>query len=244
FRGCTKADVEVDPIAIVGGRNGAGKTSIAQGAGAVLTGQALPLPGLARGSAGVLVRTGAGGASVTVKSESGTARIDWPAAQPVSEGEPPTASAYAAGLVSVATMPAAERVRVLSEYLKSDPTREDLRAALERTPGLVEHTEAIWQLITAKGWDGAHAIRKEKGAEYKGAWRQVTGINYGSRVAASWRPDLAEEPLGEPELVALVEQADRDRNRALAAAAVSSAERDRLPPPAPKPQAPRGTTSA
>jgi hypothetical protein len=228
FRGCTKADVEVNPIAIVGGRNGAGKTSIAQGAGAVLTGSALPLAGLARGSAGVLVRTGASGASVTVRGESGTARIDWPAAQPVSEGEPPTASPYAAGLVSVATMPGAERVRVLSEYLKSDPTREDLRAALERTPSLAEHTEAIWQLITAKGWDGAHAIRREKGAEYKGAWRQVTGINYGSRVAAGWRPDLAEEPLAEPELVALVEQADRDRNRALAAAAVSNVERDRL----------------
>lgn len=228
FRGCIRADVECSPIAIVGGRNGAGKTSIAQGVGAVLTGQALPLLGLARGSAGVLVRTGASGASVTVKTESGTARIDWPAAQPVSEGEPPTASPYAAGLASVATMPPTERVRVLSEYLKSDPTREDLRAALERTPGLAEHTDAIWQLIQAKGWDGAHSIRKEKGAEFKGAWRQVTGINYGSRVAASWRPDLAEETLSEAELAELVEQADRERNRAVAAAAVSSAERERL----------------
>jgi hypothetical protein len=231
FRGIAAAAVEVDPLALIGGRNRAGKSSIAQAVGAVLCGNALPLDGLTKAMGGVLVRDGTSHASVVIEGESGTARLDWPAGNLVEERDAPSASPYAAGLASIVTLSARERVRVLSDYLKAEPTRDDVRAALAQLgegPASEPVMTAVWELLQQKGWDGAHEIRREKGAELKGQWRQVTGTAYGPRIAASWRPDLADEELSETELVALVEKADRERNRALAAEAVSSSERARL----------------
>ena len=233
FRGCERADVELNPIALVAGRNGAGKTSIAQGAAAALTGNALPITGITKRDAAVLVRSGAETAVALVRGESGTARVDWPAAEVTTSGAPPVASLYAAGLSSIAVMMTpVERARVLSEYLKAEPVIEDLAAALTET-ATGEHSShgfadqatvtALWELIRAKGWDGAHQARREAGAELKGRWRQITGPAYGPRLAASWRPDLADEELSEDQLMAAVDEAIANRERAISA--VTDSER-------------------
>jgi hypothetical protein len=80
-----------------------------------------------------------------------------------------------------------DRARVLAEYLRADPTFEDLQAELAEWP--TDTIAAVWRLIEQQGWDKAHALRKDRGAELKGRWRQITGLNYGSRIAANWRPD-------------------------------------------------------
>jgi hypothetical protein len=232
FRGCERADIECAPLALVAGRNAAGKSSLAQATGAVLCGSALPFAGLSKASAGLLVKSGADVACVVIKSESGTARIDWPSCQPSAQGEPPGASIWAAGLDSIALQPAKDRARILGEYLHADPTREDLAAALADIE--IEAAAAvkmIWDLIEAQGWDGAHSLRKEKGTEYKGAWRQVTGANWGSRVGASWVPagwQFEFEPPHENDLLAALALAKGNHDKAVAAAAVSGAERTRL----------------
>jgi predicted ATP-dependent endonuclease of OLD family len=51
FRGCERASLRVDPIALVAGRNATGKSSIAQAIGAALAGEPLVLEGLAKASA-------------------------------------------------------------------------------------------------------------------------------------------------------------------------------------------------
>jgi hypothetical protein len=230
FRGCERADLEIDPVALIGGRNGAGKTSIAQAVGAAAYGNALPMAGLARGSAGVLIRVGQSSAFVELRGESGTTRIDWPAAQATSDGTPPAASEYAAGLSSVPSLDAKDRARVLATYLHADPTREDLAIALAETPLAVPAViEQIWKLIEQHGWDGAHQLRREKGAELKGRWRQITGAHYGSRVATSWRPDLiVEDTATDADLVAAVNDATAAHNRAVGDAAVAAVDRERL----------------
>jgi hypothetical protein len=232
FRGCQRADLVCAPIALVAGRNATGKSSIAQAVGAALSGHTLPLAGLTKAAAGMLVKTGASAALVVLKHESGTVRLEWPACQATMQGEPPHASVWAAGLDSVALQPAKDRARVLGEYLHADPTREDLAAALadvELDADVV--VAAIWQLIEAHGWDGAHTIRKDEGAELKGRWRQVTGANYGSRIAASWAPadwQFEFTPASENDLCAAIARAKELHETAIAAAAVSSAERQRL----------------
>ena len=159
-------------------------------------------------------------------------RIDWPSCQPSAQGEPPTASIYAAGLQSVALHPPADRARILGQYLHADPTRADLTAALADIEIEAAATvKMISDLIEAHGWDGALALRKEKGTEYKGAWRQVTGANWGSRVGASWVPagwQFEFEPPKENDLLAALALAKGVHENALAAAAVSGAERTRL----------------
>ena len=231
FRGCERADIECDPIALVGGRNAAGKSSLAQATGAVLCGSALPVAGLAKASAGLLVKSGANEARIVIKGESGTARIDWPACQPSAQGEPPAASVWAAGLDSIALAPPAERARILGQYLHADPTRDDLARALADEEMDDDAVAVIWKSIETQGWDGAHTLRKERGTEYKGAWRQITGANWGSRVGASWVPAGWQFEFEEPkenDLLAALALAKGNHDKAIAAAAVSGAERTRL----------------
>lgn len=231
FRGCERADIECAPIALVAGRNAAGKSSLAQATGAVLCGAALPFAGLAKASAGLLVKSGASEARIVLQSESGTARIDWPACQPSAQGEPPVATVYAAGLQSVALHPPADRARILGKYLHADPIREDLARAFADEEMDDAAVAVVWKLIEAQGWDGAVALRKNKGAEYKGAWRQVTGANWGSRAGASWVPTGWQFEFEEPhenDLLAALALAKGSYDKAIAAAAVSGAERTRL----------------
>jgi hypothetical protein len=230
FRGCERADIEVDPIALVAGRNGSGKTSAAQAIGAVLTGEAIPMRGVNKTQAGVLVRAGREAGAATVQSSEGTGRIDWPACTRRTENKPPEASAFAAGITSVADLAPAERVKVLSTYLRADPTRDDLARAIADHPELDAEavTAAVWDLIERSGWDGALLARRDRGAEFKGQWRQVTGANYGSRIAASWRQELDEERRTEAELVAVVESARQEHEHAIGSSAASAADRTRL----------------
>lgn len=227
-RGLERAAGECNPIALVAGNNGAGKTSLAQAIAAALTGDALPVDGMTKGTAGLFVRAGTGIGRVEIASDQGTASISWPAAQIIRDGKAPEASEYAAGLSSVATMAARDRARVLSEYLRAAPAFEDLQAALADREWPDEVIAAVWRLIEQQGWDKAHTMRKDRGAELKGRWRQITGINYGSRVAANWRPDLADPSLNEPELMAAVARAQTDHDAAVSAAGVSKAERERV----------------
>jgi hypothetical protein len=227
FRGCARADLEAAPVALLCGLNAAGKSSVALAVAAALTGNALPVAGLRPTAAGALVRTGANSGSVEVTSADGTVRVEWPAARSQTTGRPPQASEYATGLRSLVAMPPKDRLRVLSEYLHAEPTREDLGAALDDAglPG-AQVLDTVWPTIEASGWDATVASRRERGQQYKGAWRQATGANWGSRVASSWRPDLAD--LDRDELIRDVGNAKAERDRAVSAAAVSAAERSRL----------------
>jgi hypothetical protein len=227
FRGCARAQLECAPIALLAGANAAGKSSVAQAVAAALSGNALPVAGVRSNAAGALVRSGAATGTVEISSDDGTCYLDWPEMRRRVTGKPPEASEYATGLQTVATMAPKDRLRVLAEYLHADPTREDLATALAEA-GLdgTRALETLWPTIEQQGWDGAVALRRERGAQLKGMWRQVTGANYGSRVAASWRPDLAE--LNKEELEHELRDAKTARDRALTAEAVSAAERRRV----------------
>jgi hypothetical protein len=232
FRGCERAALRCDPIALVAGRNASGKSSIAQAAGAALSGQTRVVDGVTKSAAGMLVKIGASSASIVLSGPGGKMRVEWPSCQATSDGEPPHASEIAAGLDSVAEMAPVDRAGVLGDLLHAAPTREEFVVALADL-GLDddEVVAVIWQLITDQGWDQAHQVRKERGAEYKGQWRQVTGVNYGSRIAASWVPKgwaAAEEKLSENDLAAALVKAKADHERAIAAVAVSTAEREQL----------------
>jgi energy-coupling factor transporter ATP-binding protein EcfA2 len=231
YRGVERADIEVAHIALVGGRNGSGKTSLAQAIGSVLCGDALPLAGINRNSAGVLIRAGRDAAAAIVQSETGTAQVDWPSCTRRTENEPPEASAYAVGFKSIVAVPDRDRMVILSEYLHAAPTRDDLAQAIadELEASRPDIVEAVWDLIQSRGgWDAACAVRRERGAELKGQWRQITGQNYGSRIASMFRPDLADEPRSTNELVAEVETARQSFEEAVATAAVSGEAKKRL----------------
>ena len=187
FRGIEKADIEVSGLALIVGTNAAGKTSVTQAVAAALTGNVTPLQGLRKSETGALVRSGAPDGGVVVTSAEGTSRIRWPEARLKTEGTPPQASAVAAGVESVAVMSPADRAKALMPYLKAEPTKEDLAAALPDIKP--EHLGKLWDALEINGWDGAHGQAKDKGVNLKGRWEQASGERYGSKKAANWLPD-------------------------------------------------------
>jgi len=203
FRGIERADLRLAPIALVGGPNEGGKTSLCQAVAAAVTGQPIPrLDGEAlatKAHAEVLVRDGAERGVVTVTShdeESGDlVSVVWPSCERISAGaRPPQASPIAAGMVRLAALSPAERAAALVALTGALPDRADLDAALHEVgidpnaEGTAAAIEALWQSIETDGWDLAHGKWKERGARVKGQWQEVTGVGWGARKAAAWMP--------------------------------------------------------
>lgn len=222
FRGISRAEISLEPIALVAGRNEAGKSSIAQGLQALLTGDVVPIEGLAKKDAAMLIHAGTGTASLVIEREGGRVAIEYPKAKKETEGSPPSATPIACGMVSLPDMDAKARADCLYDYLKAQPSKEDLAAAL---PDLKpDHLDKLWQSIQDTGWNGAHQSAKDKGIQLKGAWREVTGENYGSSKAEKWIPPKWESDLegaSEESLQALVTQAGEIRDAAIAHTAIS-----------------------
>ena len=233
FRGCERASLRVDPIALVAGRNASGKSSIAQAIAAALSGQTRVVAGVSgKTNAGLLVKTGAEGARVTISGPEGSIRAEWPSCQVSSDGKPPQATEIAAGTDGVAMMTPADRAIVIGRFLHAEPTREDLAAALADL-GLTDAdlSTKVWDQVSNQGWDQAHQVRKDRGAEFKGQWRQVTGHNYGSRIAASWVPKgwtAADESAREGDLLGDIAKVKAEHEAAVAATALSENELHRL----------------
>lgn len=232
FRGCSVALFNLQKITLIGGHNAAGKSSIAQAAAAGLTGNPLPVLGVQKSAAGCLVRSGTAAGSVELTSETGSTKIDYPKAAVKTEGKPPQATAFAAGLSCVLDLPTKDRSETLSQYLRAEPTKDDLIAGLANIEDLKpEHIDAIWQNIEQNGWDGAHAAAKEKGARLKGQWEQVTGDRYGKKKAGSWIPEGYSADLdgaSQADLEAAVVDTREQLEGAIASEAVDDARADEL----------------
>ena len=215
--GIERADLLVSPVALLTGVNGAGKSSCIAAISSALTGQTLPV-GILKRDSKVFVRDGTDSGRVTVKGDDGEVSVSWPAAEATTEGRAPRASEIAAGLSSIVDMDDKSRAKTLAKYLKSDPTKADLAAALrdsdarfvsgggaataaeaeamkplgldsgdQRDAAIYRIVEKIWKEIDVNGFDGAHAVATKGGSEIKGAWRQVTGEQYGAAKAPQWQ---------------------------------------------------------
>lgn len=196
FRGIEAAEIEISPIALVTGKNGAGKTSIAQAAAAVMTGNAAPVIGFKKKDAGQLVRDGQKSGKASIDG----GKITFP--RGTSSGEGPRGSAVAAGVDHPLDMRPAESAKYLSDLLEATPSRDDLVSGLPDIDAPV--IAKIWQMIESRGWDAAHAQAKETGTKRKGQWEMITGVNYGEKRAENWVP--AEFESGVPDREKLTEK--------------------------------------
>jgi hypothetical protein len=188
FRGIANAVVETAKITILAGRNGSGKSSIIQAAGAALSGQVVPIDGMKKNQALELVRRGSSESMVEIDSTIGTIRLSYPAAERKIQGAPAEISVYAAGLASILTENDKQRAETVARILKTLPNETDLAAAI-KTAGIPDsYAPKIWGIIQSAGWDAAHKKAVEKGALLKGAWENETGENYGSAKARDWLP--------------------------------------------------------
>lgn len=192
YRGCTAADIDIAKVVLLSGENAQGKSSTLAGIAAAATGLAIP-QGFTKGNAARLIREGADEGFIALKSDAGRRSIAFPSAECTGAGKPPFASVYAAGLFSILDFDAKDRAKALIELLKAEPSRDDLpKAFIEAGIGSDDDTtiiDQVWAKLEAVGWDGAHKAATDRGAKLKGAWEEVTGKKYGSKVAEGWTPE-------------------------------------------------------
>lgn len=231
YRGIKAASLALNSITLVAAPNSAGKSAVAQAVGSVLTGQAVPIPGVLKSMAGMLVRNGASGGFAQLETDAGTARVDWPRAALKTKGAPPQISAIAAGIESFPTAEPKRRAEIFIDLLRAFPVFEDLRERFARE-GISEDTaKAVWETIDKQGWDAAHAQSKETGARLKGQWEAVTSERYGTKKAENFTPNEWEPELASASsefLTAALTDARDNLDGMIAVAAIDDAERERL----------------
>lgn len=238
FRGISEAQIEVSPIALLCGLNGAGKTSMARAIAAAATGKAVPYAKVAKKDCDVMLRHGSKAGMAVIATGEGTTTVEWPKAAVQTNGLPLVASEIATGLTDLLSMKEDAALAYLIDLLKAVPTFEDIKAEFVQ-PDMTEEeagrwakvAEKIWKVIEAQGWQAAHKQACETGVKLKGAWQQVAGTAYGKDKAKTWYPDGWDESLLDqaPEsLTQAISEARAELERAIGENAVSLAERQRL----------------
>lgn len=232
FRSIGDTTIEINPIALVCGLNGAGKTSIARAIAAAATGKAVPYDKVTKKDCGkMLLRHGTHAGNVVFGGDDGTTQVSWPKAEVNTTGIPPQASEIACGLVDLLAMKEKEAIGYLIKLLRAEPTKSDVISALEAQGIEAAVGEKIWQVIEAQGIEAAHKRAVETGQQRKGAWSQITGTAWGDEKAREWYPEGWEDSFADvPEatLQEAVEIAQARLEELIAKNAVSKAEYDRL----------------
>ncbi len=187
YRGLTEFEAILGKITYFAGMNFQGKSSIVAALGALLTGETLPV-WIKKKDAKELVNDTSGTSRIELSGENGTMVIRYPDCKSESTGTPVKSSPVAAGLISPADMSSQEKALYFSKLLKTDPTEDQLKKAVSEAKLPPKSFAQLWKNIQVQGWDAACKNAENKRSENKGAWENVTGDNYGSIKAASWRP--------------------------------------------------------
>lgn len=209
FRGIAEASLDINPIALVVGLNGAGKTSIARGAAAAATGKAIPYAGITKKDCAVLLRRGTKTGRAAIGNDEGSTEVNWPTAETASTGKPPTSSPIAAGLEDLFSMKSKEALDYMINLLGAAPTKEDLSKAIPDMPAPI--IAKIWEVVSSQGWAAAHKRATETGQQYKGAWQQITGTAYGKKKADEYYPEGWNDALLDTNENALMEKIEAAR---------------------------------
>ncbi|MGP3789808.1 AAA family ATPase [Pseudomonas sp. B392_1p] len=193
FQGLRHAALAVsEPLLLVSGHNGAGKSSLLDAISMALTGQPrrvslkkdmgqLVTEGAKKGEA-VVSWIGANGeeesAAVALPSGKGAPLVDMPCLPFVLD-----ASKFAA-------LDSKERRRILFALTGATASPNEIAKRLEARGAYPNLVEQIKPMLRA-GFDAAAAQAKEYASEARGAWKAVTGETYGSEKAEGWEPAIS-----------------------------------------------------
>lgn len=189
YRGLLAADVAVSRIALVGGKNGQGKSSLFQAIQSALSSNGV-VAGVLKKDAAVLVHENAKSGFCSVTDDAGAfSQMEWPKCKPGlgGDGGAPWASNIALAVDS--PLGWGDVGAALRKVLPSDPTDEDIQAAITAAGYSDGAVAKIAASIKADGWDATLSKVKENITKTKGAWEAATGEKYGPKKAEDWGRD-------------------------------------------------------
>ncbi|MBH3541658.1 AAA family ATPase [Pseudomonas aeruginosa] len=192
FQGLRHAALDVSaPVLLVAGHNGAGKSSLLDGVAMAFNGQ--PRRVSLKKDMAQLVTEGA---------KKGEARVEWldaayevqvcGVALPTGKGSALTDSPFLPYVLDAslfASLDAKERRRVLFDLSGASASPAEVAKRLEAKGLDLKLFEKVKPLLRS-GFPAAVEQAKAYASEARGAWKSITGENYGSEKAVDWAPEL------------------------------------------------------
>lgn len=231
YRAIRRADVEIEPVALVGARNAAGKSSLIQAAQACLIRQPVLVPGVLVKTADMLIHDGETRASASVRGDDLEVKVVWPECREAHDEGAPRATPIAAGIHALPDIPAKDRPALLATYIEALPSEKRVAQELADIGFTEKQIPQVQAIIDEKGWDEAAARAHDRLVKAKADWETATGEKYGAKKADGWTPQGWTDDLSKVDPVELesdVAAAQAAVDRAIGAGAVTEAEVVRL----------------
>ncbi|HGM4821475.1 TPA: AAA family ATPase [Pseudomonas aeruginosa] len=202
FQGLRHAALDVSaPVLLVAGHNGAGKSSLLDAISHAFTGK----PGRVAQKQHI-------GQLITEGAKKGEARVEWlddagevqacGVALPSGKGSPLADSPFLPFVLDAsrfAALDAKDRRRVLFDLTGASASPAEVGKRLEAKgldPALFEKVKPLLR----SGFSAMVGQAKDYASEARGAWKAVTGENYGSEKANGWEPEAPPVIVSEEEL--------------------------------------------
>ncbi|MFU4907918.1 AAA family ATPase [Pseudomonas aeruginosa] len=192
FQGLRHAALDVSaPVLLVAGHNGAGKSSLLDAISHAFTGK----PGRVAQKQHI-------GQLITEGAKKGEARVEWldesgevqacGVALPSGKGSPLTDSPFLPFVLDAsrfAALDAKDRRRVLFDLTGASASPAEVGKRLEAKGIDLALFEKVKPLLRS-GFPAAVEQARAYASEARGAWKAITGENYGSEKAVDWAPEL------------------------------------------------------
>lgn len=193
FIGIRAADiVPVTPISLICGPNGAGKSSIQEAVRLALTGESVRVS--LKKEYGQLLHDGADSGSIVVSVGPQANSIALPSGKAKNGLPEDPRLPYVLDAQRFARLDIKERRTLLFDLMGLKLGTDLVRERLKAKGCDAKKIEAVLPLVRA-GFDAAAKEAQTKATAAKGAWRALTGENYGAVKAADW---TAPVPTGGP----------------------------------------------
>ncbi|HGW4622027.1 TPA: AAA family ATPase [Pseudomonas aeruginosa] len=202
FQGLRHAALDVSaPVLLVAGHNGAGKSSLLDAISHAFTGK----PGRVAQKQHI-------GQLITEGAKKGEARVEWldeagevqacGVALPSGKGSPLADSPFLPFVLDAsrfAALDAKDRRRALFDLTGASASPAEVSKRLEAKGIDLALFEKVKPLLRS-GFPAAVEQAKDYASEARGAWKAITGENYGSEKANGWEPEAPPAIVSEEEL--------------------------------------------
>lgn len=199
FLGARQIDLAVEqPITLLAGMNGAGKSSLRDAISLALTADLCRVA--KKGDAAALISEGAAAARVFVQTDERDFEVAISKAGKITDSaagiETPAALPFVLEPARFARLGDTERRAFLFQLLGVETSHKAIGERMARR-GLDEQKIAAVLPVLRAGFAAGERHAKEQASQARGAWKAITGETYGDKKADGWQPaavDVAGDP--------------------------------------------------